>query len=342
MKRLLVLVALLGLVTPRAVLAQVDRATLTGTVKDSGGAVVPGATVSITNVATERRVAAADHGDRIVSLREPDSRPVPGRCRADRLQEERRRWSRSRSASARASTSTLEVGSLNETVTVTETTQLLNSNDATLGARHPADAGRQPAAGDPQLGRPARARARRPGRPLHRAGRRHVVRPHRRHQRARRPRAAEQLPARRRGQQQHLGKRAGADDAGVAPVGGRDPGIQGRHQPVLGRVRPLAGRRDQRLDQVRHQQDPRHRLRVLPQRVDGLDRLLLEAANAAKADERAEPVRRQPRRSDRQGPRVLLRRLRGHAHHARRDAADPRADGRRARRHLHHARSAIR
>jgi len=32
--------------------AQVDRATLTGVVKDSSGGVVPGATVTVTNLAT--------------------------------------------------------------------------------------------------------------------------------------------------------------------------------------------------------------------------------------------------------------------------------------------------
>ncbi len=204
------------------------------------------------------------------------------------------------------------------------------------GLGHPAGAGREPAAGHPQLGRPARARARRAGRPLHRAGRRHVVWPHGRRQRARHAVAAEQLPARRRGQQQHLDQRAGADDAGVAAVGGRDPGVQGRDQPVLGGIRPLAGRRRERLDQVGHEQLPRHGLRVLPQRVDGLDRLLLEARGLAEAGQQPEPVRRQPRRPDRQEQRVLLRRLRGHAHHASGVyAADPRADGRRAGGHLH-------
>ena len=241
-----------------------------------GGGVVPGATVTVT-IWRPTRDAPADDRDRRLSGGQPD----PGRYRVEvelsRLQEElagdhargraaraARRRARGRARSPRRSP-------------WPESPQLLNTERRDARRGHSADAGGEPAAGHPQLGRPARAGARRPGRSLHRAGRRHVVRPHRRHQRARRARAAEQLPARRRRQQQHLRKRPGADDAGVAAVGGRDSGIQGRHEPVLGRVRPVAGRGGQRLDQVGHQRLQGHGLRVLPQRVVRLDRLLLEA-----------------------------------------------------------------
>src|SRR6188474_2904394 len=132
MKRLLVLVALLGLVTPRAVLAQVDRATLTGTVKDSGGAVVPGATVSITNVATNvsSQQQTTETGSYLfVNL-------IPGQYR---VEVELTGFKKTAQAvtlevgqRARVDTA-LEVGSLNETVSVTQATQLINSNDATLG-----------------------------------------------------------------------------------------------------------------------------------------------------------------------------------------------------------------
>ena len=51
MKRILVAVMAMLCIVP-AVQAQVDRATLSGTVKDTAGGVLTGATVTVTNVAT--------------------------------------------------------------------------------------------------------------------------------------------------------------------------------------------------------------------------------------------------------------------------------------------------
>ena len=131
MKRLLVVVALLALL-PTAAFAQVDRATLTGTVKDSAGAVLPGATVTVTNVATG--VAATqtttDSGSYLlVNL-------IPGRYQVDVELSGFKKSSQivTLDVGQRARVdATLEVGNFNETVTVAETTQLLNTNDATLG-----------------------------------------------------------------------------------------------------------------------------------------------------------------------------------------------------------------
>ena len=49
--------------------AQVDRATLSGVVRDSGGGVVPGATVDGDQSGDQRRVAPADDRDRQLSGR---------------------------------------------------------------------------------------------------------------------------------------------------------------------------------------------------------------------------------------------------------------------------------
>ena len=55
MKRMLhgmfVLIAVFSLYVPNLA-AQVDRATISGVVRDTGGGVVPGATVTVTNLAT--------------------------------------------------------------------------------------------------------------------------------------------------------------------------------------------------------------------------------------------------------------------------------------------------
>ena len=95
---------------------------------------------------------------------------------------------------------------VSEVVTVAESPRLLNANDATLGAIPQMQVANLPLRSE--LGRPAGPRAR-PGRSLHRAGRRHVVRAHGRHQRPALARS-KQLPARRRRQQQHLGERPGS------------------------------------------------------------------------------------------------------------------------------------
>src|SRR5262252_4908985 len=56
MQRIFSIALLLAILTPCGAWAQVDRATLTGTIKDTAGAVVPGATVSITNQATRTQL----------------------------------------------------------------------------------------------------------------------------------------------------------------------------------------------------------------------------------------------------------------------------------------------
>ena len=226
--------------------------------RDTGGGVVPGATVTVTNMATniESHQVTTDTGAyQVVNL-------VPGRYQVEvelsgfkkssQVVDARSRPARPPRRRARGRRALRDGDRVRNGAAAQH-----QRRDA--GRGHSADAGGEPAAGDPQLGRPAGARSRRAGRSLHRAGRRHVVRPHRRHQRARRPRAAEQLSARRRRQQQHLRERPGADLAGVAAVGRRDSGIQGGHQPVLGGIRPVAGRRGQRLDQVGHQRGSRAR-----------------------------------------------------------------------------------
>src|SRR5207237_5126196 len=103
-----------------------------GTIKDSGGAVVPGATVLVTNLATNvvSQQQTTETGSYLfVNL-------IPGKYRIDVELSGFKKAAQvvTLEVGQRARVdSSLEVGSFNETVKVTETTQLLNSNDATLG-----------------------------------------------------------------------------------------------------------------------------------------------------------------------------------------------------------------
>src|SRR6267378_5215297 len=116
-----------------AALAQVDRATLSGVVRDTGGGVVPGATVTVTNIATNlesHQTTTEVGGYQVVNL-------VPGRYQVEVELTGFKKSSQviTLEVGQRARLDVeLAVGSFSEVVTVAETAQLLNSNDATLGA----------------------------------------------------------------------------------------------------------------------------------------------------------------------------------------------------------------
>jgi hypothetical protein len=136
MKRMLrglfAVVAVLFLYAPGA-LAQVDRATLTGVVKDSSGGVVPGATVTVTNLATnlETHQQTTETGSyQVVNLN-------PSRYRIDVELSGFKKFSQviTLEVGQRARLDVeLQIGLVAETIIVAESTQLINTNDATLGA----------------------------------------------------------------------------------------------------------------------------------------------------------------------------------------------------------------
>ncbi len=122
-----------------------------------------------------------------------------------------------------------------------------------------------------------------------------------------RPAAArQQLHARRRRQQRDL-----AADGGPVPERRRARRVQAADQHLLGRVRPLAGRRRQPADQVGRQQDARQRLRVPAQLEVRREQLLQRSRRTAEARFQPAPVRRHDQRPDREGQDVLLLRLSG-------------------------------
>ena len=129
---LMLMVAVFLLHVPLA-FAQVDRATLAGVVKDSTGGVVPGATVTVTNLATnlETHQQTTETGSyQVVNLN-------PGRYRIDAELSGFKKFSQviTLEVGQRARLDVeLQIGLVAETIIVAESTQLINTNDATLGA----------------------------------------------------------------------------------------------------------------------------------------------------------------------------------------------------------------
>jgi hypothetical protein len=128
----LALVTMLFVHTPNA-MAQVDRATLSGVVKDSGGGILPGATVTVTSLATNvesHQQTTESGGYQVVNL-------IPGKYRIDVELSGFKKSSQvvTLEVGQRARLDVeLPVGSFSETVTVAESAELLNVSDATLGA----------------------------------------------------------------------------------------------------------------------------------------------------------------------------------------------------------------
>src|SRR6478735_1930658 len=133
MKRLFLLAALLAFGLPTVAAAQVDRATLTGVVTDKGGAVLPGATVTLTNLETNtvaEQPTTATGSFLFVNL-------IPGRYQIEASLTGFKKSAQivPLEVGQRARVdATLEVGAFNEVITVQESSSLLNANDGTLGA----------------------------------------------------------------------------------------------------------------------------------------------------------------------------------------------------------------
>jgi hypothetical protein len=133
MKRFALVAMLLALATPRAVFAQVDRATVSGLVKDSGGAVVPGASVTATNLATNvasQQTTTETGSYLLVNL-------IPGQYRIDVELSGFKKRSQTVTLEvgqrARVDMS-LEVGNFAETVEVAGASPILKTSEAALGS----------------------------------------------------------------------------------------------------------------------------------------------------------------------------------------------------------------
>ena len=113
--------------------AQVDRATLAGSVSDSNGGVIPGATVSVTSLATgvaAHQVTNETGAYQVANL-------IPGKYRVDVELSGFKKSSQvvTLEVGQRGRLDVeLAVGNFAETVTVAETAQLLQTTDASIGA----------------------------------------------------------------------------------------------------------------------------------------------------------------------------------------------------------------
>ena len=255
--RLLVL-ALVGILAfPALSAAQITRGAISGTVRDATGAVVPGASVTVTN--TDTNISRSAVSDARGFFRLPALEPGVYTVKAELSGFSTVEFKDVRLVTASEVTINpeLKVAGVGEAITVVGRAEAIELNKTSAHHRddHPGARGRRAAAlRRPQHQQPDRHGAQR--QPRHRPG----------HVRRQRPALAQQqLHDRRLGQQRH--QRHDRDDAGRAGVGGRVPGADERLQR---RVRPQQRRAGQRHHQVRHEHLPRRGLGLLPHEQPGL------------------------------------------------------------------------
>ncbi|MEO8361307.1 MAG: TonB-dependent receptor [Vicinamibacteria bacterium] len=132
MKRILAAVLAMLCIVPAAQ-AQIDRATLAGTVKDASGGVLAGATVTVTNIATNVKSTAKTSSSGAFLVVNLGSGQYLVEAEASGLQKSVQSVILEIGQRGRIDM-TLSVGGLAESVTVEGARRLLNTEDATLGA----------------------------------------------------------------------------------------------------------------------------------------------------------------------------------------------------------------
>ena len=132
MQRFALVAMLMALIAPGTAFAQVDRATVSGLVKDSGGAAIPGASVTVTNLGTNvaSQQTTTDTGSYlVVNL-------IPGQYRIDveltGFKKQSQTVTLEVGQRARVDIS-LEVGNFSETVSVEGSSPILKTSEAALG-----------------------------------------------------------------------------------------------------------------------------------------------------------------------------------------------------------------
>ena len=232
-----------------AAFAQQETATISGTITDSTGAVVPRAVVVVTNVQTgiTVRTTATESGSYLVPSLRPGDYSVAVESKG--FQKTVRTGVTLQVAQVARIDVTLQTGGLTEAVEVVGATPLLETQTSSRGLVIDQKKIVELPLERPRLQPAGAALARRA--PRHSpAGERQFQG---RAQRQRQPHLQQRLPARRRRQHLVLEFVPRRERAAGAAVDRGAAGIQDSDECLFRRVRPQLGRRRQRDDQVGHQ-----------------------------------------------------------------------------------------
>ncbi len=234
---------------PRAALAQQETATIAGTIRDATGAVVPGASVTVTNIQTNITARAQAGSDGVYLI--PSLRPGDYSVTAESagFQKTVRTGITLQVAQVARVDVALQAGQISEAVEVVGGTPLLDTLDVVARIGHRPEEDRRPSAERTRL-QPARAAV--AGRPAGHAsaGQRELQG---RAQRERQPHVQQRLPARRSGQHLVLELVSRRERPARAAVDRSAPGVQDSDERVLRRVWSQLRRRRERHDQIGHE-----------------------------------------------------------------------------------------
>ncbi len=298
----LVFYGALALVTAAPAAAQQTESRIVGRITDASGAVLPGATLTITSRQTGAvRTAVADaEGRYVVTNLAPGTYDVKGEL--DGFAPKSGELSVG-AGDIKPLDLALAVANVAEAVTVLADATVIDTTSAKIGVNVSPEELQEPAGQRPQLRQPHDARDRRHDRRQRRLGERPVQR---------QVEPAELPELRRRRRQLRLGREPGLPQrhrlaVPAADVDGVDRGVPRQLGPGAGRERPRRRRQHHRHQQERQQPLQRLVVQLLPQRRARLG----QQVRRQEAGARVQPVRRVAGRPDRQQPDVLLRQLRG-------------------------------
>jgi carboxypeptidase family protein len=125
-------ILLVPAVLPRAVSAQETRATVTGTVRDESGAVVPGATVIVTNIDTNVSTESTTNDSGVFTIQKLQPGPIKISASLSGFKTFVREGIVLRTAETVTINIPLMVGTLEEVVTVTASASEIESNESTV------------------------------------------------------------------------------------------------------------------------------------------------------------------------------------------------------------------